>query len=494
MNLHVLLDGLAPPPPDHELAMLTVGGLVLDSRQVQTGDAFVALQGSQQHGLHHAAQAIAQGAAVILYDSAGEGAALAAAISAVPIWALDGLDVRLGEIAARFYGQPSRQMAVIGITGTNGKTSCSQFLAQLLTDCGIIGTLGWGSWGQLLATANTTPDALAVQRMLASLQHQGKQAVAMEVSSHGLAQGRVNGVAFTGAVFTNITRDHLDYHGTMAAYLDAKLLLLKQPGLAFAVINLDAEGSTRMLAETPEGVVRWGVTRQASRLAADETLQVLDSHTHSAGLALTVAWRTFRTTVNIPLYGDFNAENVALVLAVLLAMGEPFGQAVAKLASLQAVAGRMECFGGGAGQPLVFVDYAHTPDALDNVLRSARGHCRQALWAVFGCGGNRDTGKRPLMGASAGQWADHVLVTDDNPRFEDSAAIIADILVGCKAGNTQVLANREQAIRHAISHASPQDCIVVAGKGHEDYQEIKGVRYPFSDRQVVLAALAEREQ
>jgi UDP-N-acetylmuramoyl-L-alanyl-D-glutamate--2,6-diaminopimelate ligase len=154
----------------------------------------------------------------------------------------------------------------------------------------------------------------------------------------------------------------------------------------------------------------------------------------------------------------------------------------------------MECFGGGAGQPLVFVDYAHTPDALDNVLRSARGHCRQALWAVFGCGGNRDTGKRPLMGASAGQWADHVLVTDDNPRFEDSAAIIADILVGCKAGNTQVLANREQAIRHAISHASPQDCIVVAGKGHEDYQEIKGVRYPFSDRQVVLAALAEREQ
>ncbi|MDD5126248.1 UDP-N-acetylmuramyl-tripeptide synthetase, partial [Methylovulum sp.] len=330
MNLQALLDGLTPNPKQ-ELGALPVNGLVLDSRLVKHGNVFIALDGSQQHGLLHAAQAIANGAGVLIYDPAGDGATLAGSINAVPTIAVKDLGQLLGEIAARFYGHPSQALQVIGITGTNGKTSCSQFLAQMLDACGIIGTLGWGDWGNLTQTVNTTPDALSVQQILASLKAQGKQTVAMEVSSHGLAQGRVNSVAFTGAVFTNITRDHLDYHGTMEDYLEAKLLLLKQSSLAFVVVNLDTDNSGRIVAEIPETTVIWGVSRQGKTLAKGETLQIHNSHPHAGGLEFTVAWRSASQTINIPLYGDFNVENVALVLAALLAMGEDFQQAANKL-------------------------------------------------------------------------------------------------------------------------------------------------------------------
>jgi UDP-N-acetylmuramoyl-L-alanyl-D-glutamate--2,6-diaminopimelate ligase len=222
-----------------------------------------------------------------------------------------------------------------------------------------------------------------------------------------------------------------------------------------------------------------------------ETLNILDSQPYAEGIRFTTVWRNASHTVDLPLFGDFNVENVSLVLATLLALGHDFDVAVTKLQNLQPVAGRMEVFGGGM-QPLVFVDYAHTPDALDNVLRSARKHCQGDLWTVFGCGGNRDSGKRALMGNSSAQWADRAIVTDDNPRYEDSTNIINDILTGCDANKTEVIPNREQAIQQAISRADPYDCIVVAGKGHEDYQEINGVKYPFSDCQVVLEALARR--
>jgi UDP-N-acetylmuramoyl-L-alanyl-D-glutamate--2,6-diaminopimelate ligase len=490
MNLQVLLEGIASCL-SQDLIDLPVQGLVLDSRLVVVGDAFIALHGSQQHGLVHAQQAIKQGAAVIIYDPAGNGDALAQAVLSLPTVAIPNLAHVLGDIAARFYGYPSQQMAVIGITGTNGKTSCSQFMAQMLNACGIIGTLGWGEWGHLAKTVNTTPDALAVQRMLACLQEQGKQTVAMEVSSHGLAQGRVNGVEFAGAVFTNITRDHLDYHGTMEAYLDAKLSLLKYPGLAFVVVNLDADYSDRIVEQVPGASVIWGISRQGKSLGMGESLLVTHSKAHSGGLEFTVSWRSVSSTLNIPLYGDFNVENVLLVLAVMLAMGEDFQQATVKLQQLKPVAGRMECF-GGRGQPLVFVDYAHTPDALDNVLQSARHHCQQTLAVVFGCGGNRDSGKRTLMGASASRWADKVIVTDDNPRFENGTDIINAILTACEPDKTQVIADREHAIHQAIADAAPGDCIVIAGKGHENYQEINGVQYPFSDKQIVLEALARR--
>jgi UDP-N-acetylmuramoyl-L-alanyl-D-glutamate--2,6-diaminopimelate ligase len=315
----------------------------------------------------------------------------------VPIIAVEDLGLKLGDIAARFYGNPSGVMSVIGITGTNGKTSCSHFLSQMLEDCGIIGTLGWGEWGKLSKTLNTTPDALETQRILAELQKNRKKIVAMEVSSHGLEQGRVNGVTFKGAVFTNISRDHLDYHGTMDAYLQAKLELLNKPGLHFVVVNLDDFYSGQIIAAVPEAVVVWGISVQGKALASGECISAENILHKEDGIEFDVRWRGDSQRIKVPLYGVFNSENVLTVLAVMLAMGVSMPDAVKKLRFIKPVTGRMERFGGD-GLPLIFVDYAHTPDALDKVLSGMRKHCQQDLWVVFGCGGNRDKGKRPQMG------------------------------------------------------------------------------------------------
>jgi UDP-N-acetylmuramoyl-L-alanyl-D-glutamate--2,6-diaminopimelate ligase len=481
-----LLTGAAGLVHDGDIA-----GLSLDSRKLAPGEAFIALAGANQHGLKYAAQALERGAAVILYDPAGGGAALATELNGAPLVAVENLGRKLGGLAADFYGHPSEKMKVFGITGTNGKTSCSQFLSQLLPDCGVIGTLGWGEWGKLSATLNTTPDALAVQQMLAALQKQGKKSVAMEVSSHGLEQGRVNGVRFLGAVFTNISRDHLDYHGTMEAYVAAKLSLLKQPGLVFAAVNLDDDYSERILAAVPKGVAVWGHSRRGKSAATDESLQAGNVRHEPDGIAFDVSWRAQRVTVRTSLVGDFNIDNCLSVLAVLLALGEPIDEAAIKFQRLVPVPGRMERFGGNC-QPRVFVDYAHTPDALDKVLSSAREHCRSDLWVVFGCGGNRDKGKRAEMGAIASRWADRVIVTDDNPRDEDGRDIVNDILAGCRKEQVRVIRDRKQAIENAICEADGNDWVIVAGKGHEDYQEIAGKRYPFSDAETVQRALEMR--
>jgi len=585
MQLKKLLEGFCP-----SLAMESdkpVSGLTLDSRQAVAGNLFIALAGSRQHGLTHAEQALLNGACAVVFDPAGNGKQLAEQINAahsinnVPIIAIDNLSFVVGDIAARFYGQPSRLLNVIGITGTNGKTSCSQFLGQLLDDCGIIGTLGWGEWGKLNKTLNTTPDAVAIQKILAELVKLNKRAVAMEVSSHGLEQRRVNGVYFKGAVFTNISRDHLDYHGTMEAYLQAKLALLNKPGLEFAVVNLDDAYSKRIIAAIPESVTIWGVSAKGLSPDSGESVVAENILYKEDGIEFDIRWTTagmqddctdagdratqgavaeleqcreqLSTTVAtqqnllkgavqrvvVPLYGNFNSENILCVLAVLLAMGVSLADAADKLTQIKPVAGRMERFGGKTA-PLVFVDYAHTPDALEKVLSSLRKHCHGALWVVFGCGGNRDAGKRPQMGSIAAQWADHVIITDDNPRFENSRDIINDILAGCgstiaddcmDAGGTtpgmeevdsrleqrsrtmqgaivddcmdaggrtmqgaivEIIENREQAIHYAIARADDNDCIVIAGKGHEDYQEINGVQHPFSDQQVVIDALKMR--
>ncbi|MDD1611487.1 MAG: UDP-N-acetylmuramoyl-L-alanyl-D-glutamate--2,6-diaminopimelate ligase [Methylococcaceae bacterium] len=474
MKLNDLLAGLVPLS-DTDLTItndLLITGLTLNSRAVVAGNVFIALAGSKQHGLSHAEQAISKGACAILFDPAGNGKQLAEDLQGrVPMIAVDNLSGALGNIAARFYGNPSQSMNVIGITGTNGKTSCSQFLSQALDDCGIIGTLGWGEWGNLHKTLNTTPDALAIQSILSNLLIAGKKTVAMEVSSHGLEQGRVNGTHFKGAVFTNISRDHLDYHGSMESYLQAKLALLQTPNLAFVVVNLDDAYCEQIMAAIPATVMTWGITCLSTcNNKANEHLMAENIVNNTTGI------------------------NVLCVLAVLLALGISLTDATKKLAQLKPVAGRMERFGGDT-QPLVFVDYAHTPDALDKVLSSARKHCQQALWVVFGCGGNRDTGKRALMGACAERWADYMIVTDDNPRFENSTDIVNAILSGCKnTHKIEVLQNREQAIHSAISRAAAGDCIVIAGKGHEDYQEINGTTIPFSDRACVLAALEMRNK
>jgi UDP-N-acetylmuramoyl-L-alanyl-D-glutamate--2,6-diaminopimelate ligase len=297
-------------------------------------------------------------------------------------------------------------------------------------------------------------------------------------------------------VFTNISRDHLDYHGTMDAYLQAKLALLNKPGLAFAVVNLDDFYSDQIIAAVPEVVVVWGISVQGKTLASCECVNAENFLHKVDGIEFDVRWRGDSQRVRVPLYGDFNSENVLSVLAVMLAMGVSMSEAVKKLRFIKPVTGRMERFGGD-GQPLIFVDYAHTPDALDKVLSSLRKHCGQALWVVFGCGGNRDKGKRPQMGRIAEQWADHVIITDDNPRFENGLDIVNDILGGCSltgrnSVKVEVIQNREQAIQNVIARAAEKDCIVVAGKGHEYYQEINGVQIAFSDSQVVIDALKMR--
>lgn len=493
MRLSDLLDGLVVlPVQDVQMDGLVINNLALDSRKVKAGDLFVALAGSQQHGLVYADKVIANGARAILYDPSGQGSQLARTITGLPVIPVENLGFILGKLASKFYGNPSGKLAVIGITGTNGKTSCSQFLGQLLEGCGIIGTLGWGDREQLNKTINTTPDAVMVQQVLSDFVKQKKHAVAMEVSSHGLDQGRVNGVQFKGAVFTNISRDHLDYHGSMEEYLAAKLKLLQAPGLSFVVVNLDDTSSDQVIASVPEMAAVWGVSAKGKICNRGESVLAEAVQLTPDGTELTVRWQGKVQRIKTKLFGDFNVENLLCVLAVLLAMGEALSEAATKMQTIKPVPGRLERCGTKMNGLNVFVDYAHTPDALYRVLASLRKHCNKALWVVFGCGGNRDAGKRPQMGNIAEQWADRVIVTDDNPRFEDNSAITNEILAGCQLDKTILIQDRKQAIEYAISNAAENDCILIAGKGHEAYQEIKGIQYPFNDQQVTEAALENR--
>jgi UDP-N-acetylmuramoyl-L-alanyl-D-glutamate--2,6-diaminopimelate ligase len=494
MKLINLLKGLVTVSEKHLqlVGYLDINGLSLDSRAVEHGHLFIALAGAKQHGLVHISEVIAKGAVAVLFDPANQGSQLAEKITDIPSIPVAHLGLVLGGLATRFYGNPSHKLNVIGITGTNGKTSCSQFLGQLLDNCGIIGTLGWGEWGQLNKTVNTTPDALTVQQVLAGFVKAKKQVVAMEVSSHGLEQGRVNGVHFTGAVFTNISRDHLDYHGSMEAYLAAKLNLLQMPGLKFVVVNLDDESYDKIIAAVPESAVIWGISTKGKNIEKGESV-IADEVQHKAiGTEFNVHWQGVTHKIMTPLYGDFNIENLLCVLAVLLALGESLPNAAKKMQAIKPVIGRMDRCRTQANGLNVFVDYAHTPDALYRVLASLRKHCQKALWLVFGCGGNRDRGKRPQMGQIAEQWADRVIITDDNPRFEDNVKIAQEVLAGCSLGKAILIQDRKQAIGFAIANAAINDAIVIAGKGHENYQEINGIQHPFNDKQIAEEALTAR--
>lgn len=479
MTLLELLKGIVDIDCD-----VAISGLALDSRRINVGDVFIALNGAQQHGVEYAIQAVKQGAVAVIYEPEG---LLQLPEIDVECVAVPHLADFLGVIAARFYGKPSEKLAVIGITGTNGKTTCSQLIAQVLPDCGVIGTLGWGEFGQLLPTANTTPDALAMQSMLYQFVQQNKQAVAVEVSSHGLQQGRVNGVEFTGAVFTNISRDHLDYHGSMEQYLKAKLALFKVPSLQFAVVNLDDANSSDVLQVLDDAVSRWTFSTQGKTLANAQSLIAEKIRYSNSGIDFELRLGQTITPAHTPIVGEFNLENVLAVLAILLAMNIPLQPAIASLERLKAIVGRMEKFGGD-DKPTVLVDYAHTPDALEKVLKVAKND--QQLSVVFGCGGNRDQGKRPEMGRIAEIWADRVIITDDNPRYELADEIIEQILVGCRTDKITVINDRAAAITTAIQQANKGDCVVIAGKGHEDYQEINGVKWSFSDQKIVEQALA----
>jgi UDP-N-acetylmuramoyl-L-alanyl-D-glutamate--2,6-diaminopimelate ligase len=407
----------------------------------------------------------------------------------VPVVALG---ERIGALAATFYGDPSATLPVIGITGTNGKTTCTQLLAQafglLGLPCGVIGTLGWGFPGKLSDTGHTTPDPVTTQRVLASLREQGANLAAMEVSSHALTQGRARSVHFDTAVFTNLTHDHLDYHGTLDEYAASKKRLFESPAPARAVINVDDVIGAEILdaLDTRTEAIGYGLTQRRAQVRATTAEFGID------GLRAWVETPWGSGELRAPLMGRFNLSNALAVLAVLGLHQVTLTDALAVFPRLRPVPGRMERIATRAG-PLVIVDYAHTPDALEHTLRALRQHCRGRVWCVFGCGGDRDRTKRPLMGRIAWEHADELVITSDNPRGESATAIIDEIATGVPAGALRREPDREQAIRLAIAAAGQGDCVLIAGKGHENYQETNGKRLPFSDADVARRVLDARD-
>lgn len=484
--------------------------LCLDSRSLAAGEVFVALPGTKTDGRAHIQEALARGATAILYEADGAPLSLPPG-SIVPALAVEGLAQQLGELAHLTAGKPSEQLRLIAVTGTNGKTSVTHWIAQCLTllkrPCGLIGTLGAGLPNQLKVSANTTPDAVRLQYALAELVGQGAQACALEASSIGLAAGRLNGVRITTAVFTNLTRDHLDYHGDMAAYAAAKARLFDWTGLQTAVINLDDPLGAALAQELAEnGKIRVVGYRIASEEQeegkATEVFSFPRAEPASASLCTELVAHDLRMThegmtftlpgvrIHAPLVGRFNAANLLAVIAVLQTEGFALPAIAEAVKQIKPPSGRME-FLGGDGQPLVVIDYAHTPDALENALKALRAVAQARagrLFCVFGCGGDRDSGKRPLMGAVAERLAAVSVVTSDNPRSEEPQTIIRHILNGMKKP-ALVEIDRARAIRAAILLAEANDVVLIAGKGHEPYQEAQGVRHPFVDSDHAQQAL-----
>ncbi|HEY0231362.1 MAG TPA: UDP-N-acetylmuramoyl-L-alanyl-D-glutamate--2,6-diaminopimelate ligase [Dokdonella sp.] len=497
ISVHELLQGSTDAGACGDIL---VRGLALDSRRVQQGDAFIALAGTQMHGIAFAPMAAARGASIVLAEKARDGTPASTAVDypsadegGVPIVWLDGLRDELGTLAARFFGEPSQTLEVIGVTGTNGKTSTVQLLAQALHLAGrkaaTIGTLGAGLYGAIREGERTTPDAIAVQGLLAGFRDAGASHVAMEVSSHALEQGRVNAVAFDLAVFTNLSRDHLDYHGTMQAYGAAKRRLFEWPGLSAAIINADDAFGRTLIATVPARVrlLRYAIGRNEAEVVARD----LQSSANGQRFHLSTPWG--EGAVATRLLGRFNVSNLLAVAACLGLLGVAFAKIVEALGALTPVAGRMSRLGGAGVQPLIVVDYAHTPDALEQALTSLRAHSAGRLICVFGCGGERDAGKRPQMGAIAEALADRVIITDDNPRGEDGDVIVEQIVAGLKRPERATIErDRAIAIAQAIEFAQPGDIVLIAGKGHEPYQEIAGAKRPFDDMTIAQHALEQR--
>lgn len=469
---------------------LVVTGLRLDSRLVEAGDLFFAIPGRETDGRKFIPDAVKNGAIAVLYE-AGDDLSLELIDSInIPNESVHELGKQIGCIASRFYCDPSEKMNVIAVTGTNGKTSCCHFLSEALNKlgvrCGVIGTLGYGVGDQLKSFGLTTPNAVDTQKYLDEMLAQGAQAVVLEASSHGLDQGRLNGTRIGIAIFTNITRDHLDYHKDEKGYRNSKKSLFEFPDIKTAVLNHDDLFGREMIAELK------GRMRVISYSTEDSMAEVYstDISQNADGISATVTSPWGVGFLSTRLYGVFNLSNLLSVLCVLCAEGYPMDLVTERLGELDNVKGRMDRIESDSGVHVV-VDYAHTPDALDKVLKTLRNHCSGALWCLFGCGGDRDRGKRAQMGRIAVQLSDHVVITDDNPRHEPSEAIIEDILAGIE-DLTQVVVetDRAKAIQLAISRANRDDVLLIAGKGHEDYQEIKGKRYHYSDFEEVRHAFS----
>ncbi len=481
------------------LRQRVTGTLQTDSRQVRAGDGFIAWPGAATDGRAHIADALARGAVACLVEHEG---ADAFPLQGLPVAALHGLKAATGPIAADWFDQPSQHLEVLAVTGTNGKTSTSWWLTEALNvlskkelfaqgGCTFVGTLGMGVPPALTSTGMTTPDPVRLQHAFQQFVYAGRKACAIEASSIGLAEHRLAGTRIRVALFTNFTQDHLDYHPSMAAYWQAKSALFDWPGLAAAVVNIDDPRGAELQATLADRMLDlWTVS-----ITGPARLAARDIRMGEGGLAFTVAEGVHTHVLQTRVIGQYNVSNLLGVLAGLRALGVSLEHALYACAQLSPVPGRMEQI-HSPGQPLVAVDYAHTPDALDKALQALRPVAVERggqLWCVFGCGGDRDAGKRPLMGAVAQQHADQVVVTSDNPRSEDPAAILHQILQGTIAGRSvRAEPDRAAAIALALAEAAPADVVLIAGKGHEDTQETAGVHLPFSDMAHAQAALQAR--
>ena len=489
INLRELL-----PDSPQQLPDVQVSALKLDSRQIAHGDCFVAVPGYQVDGRNFIKQAVAAGASAVLQQANSFSVDLS---GAVPLICVPHLAEQLSAIAGRFYAQPASRVKVVGVTGTNGKTTVTHLLAQLYQSldqsAAVLGTLGSGFIDALLAEKNTTPDPITVQSRLAGLANEGAQMVAMEVSSHALVQGRVRALEFAAVVATNVSRDHLDYHGSMESYAAAKEDLFTQYPTRARIYNLDDKVVQAWYSRSPGNAFAYS-TQAGADIDNPNVLSATAIEYHDNGASFTLHWQGRSYPASSPLLGEFNVSNTLAAVLVMLADGYQLTQVIPQLAALKPVAGRMETF-SAPGQPLAIVDYAHTPDALEQVLKAARRHCKGQLWCVFGCGGDRDRGKRPQMGAVASQCADIIVVTDDNPRTEEPAAIIADVVSGV-VGKAKVIQypGRRDAVLAALAQAGADDVVVMAGKGHEDYQVIGTQSIDYDERKVVQQFMQEFTQ
>ena len=472
------------------LSSASISAVCTDSRQVVPGALFIACPGEHVDGRNYVQQAIERGAIGILYESE-DGWEPGSSVKLTPMMPVIDLSEKLGEIAANFYHNPSHAMQVIGVTGTNGKTSCTHFIAESLSSlgklCGIVGTLGNGLLSALHKTAYTTPDPILLQAALANMREQHAQAVAIEVSSHALVQGRVNGVKFHTAVYTQLSRDHLDYHQTMEAYANAKAQLFEWPELQYAVINIDDVWGEKFARRFSKSVNVITYSAQPDSHLPD--VQATKITPLPAGFEVMVRTPWGEGKFCTSLLGRFNISNLLAVLSVLGLAEINLADALASISTLQTVAGRMQVF-NSVNMPTIIVDYAHTPDALEKALLSLKEHCQGKLVCVFGCGGDRDRGKRSAMGEVAERFADQLILTNDNPRSEDQARIIDDICEGLSEPvKATIQLDRALAIQMAVQKAGVNDMVLIAGKGHETTQVIGSATHAFSDIQQVEALL-----
>jgi len=486
-------------------ANILVRNLCLDTRQLKTGDAFIALAGIKVDGRNFIAKAIELGSAAILVEADKNWQGIDW-LGAVPVIAIDNLPSRVSEIAGHFFGDPSKKIPLIGITGTNGKTTCSllaaQLLARLQKKSAVVGTIGYGlldtsviaplaqQIGLLTSTGLTTPDPITLQRILSELVNGGAASIAIEVSSHSLQQKRVAGLQFTSAIFTNLTQDHLDYHGDLHSYGNAKAQLLQMPQLKTAIINLDDDWASSLVKKAPTNV---NIISYSTEKIADVYATNIELHAQGVRAHLHTPWG--EADIDSPLLGQFNLSNLLAVIAALGAQGFKLEQLLPLIAQLEPAPGRMQLVtvDQSAQEIQVIVDYAHTPDALENTLNAIHQHKAGRVWTVFGCGGDRDRSKRPQMGKIAERLSDYVIVTNDNPRSEEPSSIAAEIVRGMNhPSGCLVIADRAQAIDFAVQQAKAGDIVLIAGKGHEDYQIFATQTIPFSDSKHARLSLQRR--